>query len=124
MPRRVVIVEDEPEIAELVAEVLRDQGYRALCCDGATALARMGEARPDVVVLDLMMAPVSGWDVARAMREHPALGDVPVVVASAAARIKEAAENRSTRWSLPKPFDLTDPLEVVQRAAVLAARPY
>lgn len=123
MPRRVVIVEDEPEIAELVAEVLRDQGYRALCCDGATALARMGEARPDVVVLDLMMAPVSGWDVARAMREDPALGEVPIVVVSAVAYAREEAAKLGTEWCLPKPFDVNELIDVVRRATGLAAAP-
>ncbi len=85
-PKSVMIIEDEPDAAELFAEMMRLNGYRVLkAYSGAPAIALMSQERPDVIILDLMMPAVSGLDVLHSMRGDPTLASIPVVIVSAKA---------------------------------------
>jgi CheY-like chemotaxis protein len=82
---RVLIVDDDPLARDLVCKLLRRGGYVAVpAADGAEALAALrGEsARPAVVLLDLNMPVLDGWEVLEACCHDPALAEVPVVVLS------------------------------------------
>jgi len=82
--KKVVIVEDEPDTAEMFAEMMRLSGYQVFkCYGGASAMELIEEHEPDAVVLDVMMPDLSGLDVLRKMRQNPKMVDIPVVVASA-----------------------------------------
>ncbi len=82
--KKVVVVEDEPDTAEMFAEMMRLSGYQVFkCYGGAAAMELIGEHKPDAVVLDVMMPDLSGLDVLRKMRQDPEMVDIPVVVASA-----------------------------------------
>jgi CheY-like chemotaxis protein len=82
--KKVVVVEDEPDTAEMFAEMMRLSGYQVFkCYGGAAAMALIEEHKPDAVVLDVMMPDLSGLDVLRKMRQDPEMVDIPVVVASA-----------------------------------------
>lgn len=80
----VIIVEDEPDTAEMFAEMMRLSGYEVLkSYGGSAALAMIMEHHPVAVVLDLMMPDVSGIEVLRYMRRDPNLANIPVIVVSA-----------------------------------------
>ncbi len=80
----IVIVEDEPDTAEMFAEMMRLSGYRVRKCHGGTqGIELIAQHRPDAVILDIMMPDVSGLEVLRYMRRDPALQGIPVVVVSA-----------------------------------------
>jgi len=82
--KKVVIVEDEPDTAEMFAEMMRLSGYQVYkSYGGAAALELIEEHKPDAVVLDVMMPDLSGLDVLRLMRQNPEMDEIPVVVASA-----------------------------------------
>ena len=102
----VLVVDDEAPLRELIVVALGE----AFCCeeaeDGETALTRLGEARPDLVFLDVMLPGLSGLDVLREMRADPLLRDVKVVVVSAwqgTEDVEVALENGADRF-LAKPF--------------------
>ncbi len=79
--RTVLVVEDEAEIADVVRQYLERDGYRvAVCGDGAQAVAEFGRLRPDLVLLDLMLPEVDGYDVCRRIR---AQGTTPVIMLTA-----------------------------------------
>lgn len=83
-PARVLVVEDEPDIAALVAYQLAREGVRVETVgDGAAALGAVEREVPDLVVLDLMLPGLSGYEVLRALRGQPATREVPVVVLTA-----------------------------------------
>ena len=85
MSTHIAIVEDEPELAALVADYARAAGYEpALFADGAQALAAFRDAQPDLVVLDLMLPGLDGLSVCRALR---AFSQVPVIMVTA--RVEE-----------------------------------
>ena len=81
MSEHVIIVEDEPDIAELVVLHLQREGYRtSVYHDGERALEAIRELHPDLVVLDLMLPGLGGFEICRAMRRDDRLEDVPVQV--------------------------------------------
>jgi two-component system sensor histidine kinase ChiS len=82
--KTIIIVEDEPDTAEMFAEMLRLNGYRVLSSyGGAAAMALISREKADAVVLDLMMPDLSGLEVLSYMRRDPRLVQVPVVIVSA-----------------------------------------
>lgn len=84
--KSVMIIEDEPDAAELFAEMMRLNGYRVLKTYSSTpAMAIIAQEKPDVIILDIMMPDISGLEVLRYMRAHPDLVSIPVVVVSAKA---------------------------------------
>jgi DNA-binding response OmpR family regulator len=109
-PPKILVVDDEPPLRELVVVTLGD----AYACDeaanGDTALKLMRKRRYDLVVLDVMMPGRSGIDVLRAMRADKALRDVPVVVMSAWQSTEDidAALAAGANGFLPKPFRVED----------------
>jgi len=82
----ILVVDDEPAIAEVIGSVLEDEGYAVTTApDGEAALAvlRDGDSRPCLAFLDLMMPGMNGWELREAMLADPALASVPVVILSA-----------------------------------------
>ncbi len=84
MPARILVVEDERDIAALVAYHLTKEGYRVRTSGGGPeALEAVAEERPDLVILDVMLPGFSGLDILGEIRRRPELSDVPVVMLTA-----------------------------------------
>src|SRR5262245_56151875 len=84
MTGRVLIVEDEPDIRELLAYHLEREGYQVSTCrPGTDALRLVKASPPDLVLLDLMLPGVNGLDVCRRLREDPMTGRLPIVMLTA-----------------------------------------
>jgi two-component system alkaline phosphatase synthesis response regulator PhoP len=78
---RVLVVEDEPDVAELLRYNLQKEGWDVLTvADGADALRRARETRPDVVLLDIMVPQLNGWEVCRRLKQDPETLAVPVIM--------------------------------------------
>ena len=115
---RVLLVDDDPVIVRLLEVNFRLEGFHVrTASNGEEALEKAAEERPDVVVLDVMMPGLDGWEVCARMREDPKMADIPVVFLSARAR----DDDRSHGYALgvveyvTKPFDPADLIEVVRR---------
>ncbi len=109
--KSVMIIEDEPDAAELFAEMMRLNGYRVLKTYSSTpAMAIIAQEKPDVIILDIMMPDVSGLEVLRYMRAHPDLVSIPVVVVSAKATAAdiEAGIKAGASVYLTKPVGYVD----------------
>jgi CheY-like chemotaxis protein len=82
--KTVLVIEDEPDAAELFAEMMRVSGFRVLKTFSSTpAIAIIQEEKPDVVILDVMMPDISGLEVLKFMRREPDFKNIPVIVVSA-----------------------------------------
>jgi two-component system response regulator CpxR len=106
----VLVVDDDEAIRQVISEVLRDEGYSVVCVEnGVQALRELHkEDHPDVVLLDLMMPVMSGWEVLEELQSSERLSRIPIVVVSAMAAPGACAH-------LPKPIDLDLLLETVGR---------
>ena len=104
--KTVIVVEDEPDAAELFAEMMRVSGFRVFKTYSSTpAISLIAQEQPDVVILDIMMPDISGLEVLRFMRREQQLMDIPVIVVSAKSMpsdIKEGLEAGATIY-LTKP---------------------
>ncbi|HYK54681.1 MAG TPA: response regulator [Candidatus Eremiobacteraceae bacterium] len=77
---RVVIADDDPDIRRLVEMTVSNAGCDVtVASDGEEALERVRESMPDLVILDVLMPRMDGWEVARALKSDPATRDVPVM---------------------------------------------
>lgn len=122
MSYRILVVDDEPDITALVAYHLARAGYRVSTAgNGQDALKAAREERPDVVVLDLMLPGVSGYEVLRELRQRRDTGDVGVILLTA--RREEADRIKGLSLGaddyLTKPFS---PQELTLRVAALLRR--
>jgi CheY-like chemotaxis protein len=108
----VLVVDDEPDIRETIAEALMLEGYRVRTApNGKSALEQARKGRPDLILLDLMMPVMSGWQFLEAWREDPELGSIPVVVDTAFPDVQV----EGAAVLLRKPFDLTTLLTTISR---------
>jgi two-component system, chemotaxis family, chemotaxis protein CheY len=114
-PSRVLVVDDDQPIRDLIAMVLSDKGYEAVVApNGAVALDLVRQTPPRLILLDLMMPVMDGRAFLEACRAETPCLDVPVVVMSAAYGAPTIRELRAEAF-LAKPFDLGDVLNVVER---------
>ena len=117
--KTIVVVNDSPEILELMKELLEDEGYRAILCDqGPGAYRLIKETMPSLVILDLLMTDRPRWHVLDAVKLDPETAPIPVLICSAAVREIHEAEGRLRAHGcdlLLKPFDLNELLEKVRR---------
>ena len=106
----VLVVDDEPDIVDFLTTVLQDEGYStAAATDGVEALARLDELRPSLIILDLMMPRMNGFEVLDALRQRgPSRPSVVVLSAKSTHQdILDALEKGADDF-IPKPFDLED----------------
>ncbi len=117
--RPILIVEDDPDIREGLAQVLEGAGYPVLeAADGAEGLALLRSgAQPALILLDLMMPVMDGWDFRRAQRKDPALAAIPVVVVSGVADVREESALLEPDDYMVKPVRANALLAVVARHA-------
>jgi two-component system OmpR family response regulator len=116
----VMVIDDEPDVRLIARLVLTAAEFEVLEVeDGAAAMAQLEAGTlPDVLLVDVRMPNLDGWGLLRRMRDHPALGDLPVVVLTAdmGARSEAPAVLRDTDVLLTKPFQADDLLRAVQTA--------
>jgi len=122
MPKLIIIVEDEPDIADLVAHYLRQDGFQTeIISDGARALERIRKASPDLVVLDLMLPEMDGLEICRALRTEDRFKSLPIIMLTAKSgeSDKVAGLEIGADDYITKPFS---PRELVARVRALLRR--
>jgi two-component system, OmpR family, response regulator len=118
---RVMVVDDDPDIRQLVVELLRLSGYDATSApsgvEALALLARSTDERPDLVLLDVQMPDLDGWDTLRAIRRRSELAATPVILCT----VKAGPADVELGWTLgcdgylAKPFAIAEMLHEVRR---------
>ena len=107
MAGQVLLIEDEPNIAEAIRFILGRHGWDVVVRgDGPSGLAAVADLAPDLVILDLMLPGISGMDVLHRLRADPATRDLPVMMLTAKGqgRDREAATRAGVSAFMTKPF--------------------
>ena len=114
----ILIVDDELSIREMMADLLADEGYKVFTAiDGFDALTQLHGSKelPELIVLDLMMPRMNGWEFRAALRQDPTLASIPVVVLSAHPDVARLSAALDVAAYLPKPIHIDRLLAIVQR---------
>src|SRR5947209_19963895 len=115
---RVLVVDDEPTLREVIAAYLEDSGYAVDQAEnGVQALERMRTARPDIILLDLLLPIMDARELMRVMRHEPGFAAVPVVLLSAAVDLPRLTDQLQPRAAHAEPVDLDVVIAVVARVA-------
>jgi CheY-like chemotaxis protein len=117
-----MIVDDDDDMRDTIADIISAQGYTvAAFADARAALAALeGGQRPFLILLDLMMPGMSGWEFRAAQLKNPRLTPIPVVVVTAATTFIDGAPALPDIEILRKPFELDTLLTLVDRYAAAA----
>jgi CheY-like chemotaxis protein len=117
-----MVVEDDFAIRETLRELLEDEGYRVTqAANGAEALARLRTVgAPKLILLDLMMPVMDGWEFRHAIQEDPRLAEIPVIVISAEHGVESKVGAMRVQGYLSKPFELEQLLQAVERYTLAA----
>lgn len=119
MTKKVLVVDDEPSITELAKIKLTHDGFDvATANSGEEALAQVAGERPDVIVLDVMMPGMTGWEVARRLKEDPATKGIPILMLTALGLPEEHVPGfADIDEYYTKPFEPSTLVKMVRRLA-------
>ncbi len=120
MEKRVLLVEDEPNILEAIRFILKRDGWSVEThSDGNSAVDVILRSRPDVLILDVMLPGKSGYDILREVRSEYTEDDLPVLMLTARGQVKdrEIAERAGASRFMTKPFSNAEVLEAVRSLA-------
>ena len=114
--KRVLVIDDDLPLRGMLAAALRQHGFQVLLAgDGAEGQRALTIHNPDVVLLDLAMPDVNGWDFLQRLQETGHLGRVPIIVVSAHLHVDpQAILQMGVKAILPKPFNLPELIDVIE----------
>jgi DNA-binding response OmpR family regulator len=117
--KRVLVIDDDLPIRGMLAAALRQHGFQVLLAgDGAEGQRALTIHHPDIVLLDLAMPDVNGWDFLQRLQETGHLGKVPIIVVSAHVRVEpQALLQMGVAAILPKPFNLPELIQLIEHLA-------
>ena len=114
----VLVVEDESYLCELIADVLESEGHIARkASNGQEAIELIREHPPQLILLDLMMPVMNGWEFMQALRDNPEWDGIPVVLITAVYDVKRTKMQTEAKAVLTKPFDIDDVIQIVRTYA-------
>jgi CheY-like chemotaxis protein len=113
----ILLVEDDDDIRAVIVEVLHDAGFDVIsAANGREALEKLAQLQPwELIVLDLMMPVMNGWEFRRAQLADERIRDVPVLLMSGVADAREAQRGLGSAGVLRKPFTVDDLVDAVAR---------
>ena len=122
-PRRLLVVDDDPTIREMLDMVFVSEGYEVItAAHGAAALALVDQTRPHVILLDMKMPVMDGWEFLRQYRQRPG-AKVPVVVLTAAQDDRrQVVDDIGAQEYISKPFAIDDLLRAVDQCIAAGDR--
>jgi DNA-binding response OmpR family regulator len=119
MSKTVMVVDDEPDILITIGQMLKINGYSVIsACDGKECLKKLNESNknPDLIVLDIMMPEISGWDVAAKIKENPDWKDIPIVFLTAKGDTMSIGMGEmASEDYIIKPFDINNLRNRIQK---------
>ncbi|MCU7892024.1 MAG: response regulator [Candidatus Thiodiazotropha sp. (ex Ustalcina ferruginea)] len=118
MPKKILIVDDEPNIVLSVEYLMKREGYQVTTAnDGQTALELLSETKPDLLILDVMMPRKNGFEVCSEIRADPTLSRLPILMLSAKGREAEIKKGVSLGADayITKPFSTHDLVDMVNK---------
>jgi DNA-binding response OmpR family regulator len=115
MPKTVIIIEDDPDILDMMTFILKDEGYDVIGATDCGPLAEVMQYRPDLILMDNRLPDISGKDACRKLKEDAVTRHIPVVLISANQHLARLATESLADGYVSKPFDLEELLAAVRQ---------
>ncbi len=124
MAKKILIIEDEEILLDLLKDKLEDFGYEVYSArDGEEGLKAIRDIVPDLILLDIIMPKMSGFEVMEAMQKDPSIKDIPVIIISNSGQpveLDKAKQLGAKDWLIKTEFD---PAEVIQKVKAILGEP-
>ncbi|MDI6735946.1 MAG: response regulator [bacterium] len=114
MPRKILIIDDDKCIIEITRVVLEINGYEVLnAFDGEEAMAKVRHEIPDLIMLDLLMPKMDGWEVYNQLKEYSKTAHIPIILVSALDKDTQMNKEMDVEGYLEKPFEINELIEKI-----------
>jgi CheY-like chemotaxis protein len=115
MLKTVLIIEDDPDILDMMSYILRDEGYSVVASRDCSPLETVLELAPDLILMDNRLPDVSGKDACRKLKQAAETRHIPVLLISANQHLPQLAEESLADGYVSKPFDLEELISAVRQ---------
>ena len=115
--KKILIVEDDPDIRIMMGYILKEDYDLVLCEDGRSGIAKAQAEKPDLILLDIYMPGISGFEVCKTVRSSPEISSTPIIILTAGALKEEVTEGYALGADdyIFKPFDPEDLMERIEK---------
>jgi DNA-binding response OmpR family regulator len=116
MTKKILVVDNEVDLVEMIKLRLEANNYEVIvACDGAEALEKIKNERPDLIILDILMPRMNGYEFLRKVRKQKdSTKEIPVIIISARTRMKDLFDNWEISDFISKPFDAKELLSKIE----------
>ncbi len=118
MAKRILIIEDEEDIVEMTRMRLESCGFQVeAALAGNLGLEKAITFKPDLILLDIIMPDIDGWEVCRRLRAHPATKETPVIILTAAqsTQLEKNVKEVGANQVVLKPFNDADLIDIIKK---------
>jgi len=118
MSQLILVVEDDPMMQRMALKILGAHGYRCeVAGDGREGIAAAERLRPALILMDLSLPEMNGWDAARTLKANPRVASIPIVATTAHAMVgdRESALEAGCDDCLTKPYEMNELITIVAR---------
>ena len=119
MPKTILFIEDEPALQKTFGDILKQEGYEMISAlDGEEGLRKVKEKKPDLILLDLILPKVCGFDILKQLKADPETEDIPIIVLTnleGTGDIEKALELGATTYLVKASYSLEEVVEKVKK---------
>ena len=115
MAKNILIIEDDPDILDMMSYIVQDMGFSVVSSTAGVAVEEVRKISPVLILLDNRLADGFGHDLCRKLKEDPATAHFPVILVSAIQQLAQLAADSGADAYLNKPFDLEDLVAIVHK---------
>jgi len=119
MPKIILFIEDEPALQKTFGDILKQEGYEMISAlDGEEGLRKVKEKKPDLILLDLILPKVNGFDILKQLKADPETEDIPIIVLTnleGTGDIEKALELGATTYLVKASYSLEEVVEKVKK---------
>lgn len=112
---KIVIIEDNPDILDIIDYILKDVGYEVFSCPDGTIVKNLDKINPDVILLDEILPSVRGSEICKQLKMQSEFKDVPVILVSTIPHLAKIAQQCGADSYLEKPFNIQDLTNIIQQ---------
>jgi DNA-binding response OmpR family regulator len=114
---KTLVIEDNPDIKEVLGYILKDDGHEVISCSDGTSLDSLNTIKPDIILMDDILSGIRGSELCRRLKNDDSTKSIPVILISAMPNLPDTASSCNADAYIEKPFNIDHLIEVVKKFA-------